>query len=73
MVLFLGMNSLSYAQSNGAHGPVTPVRVGSVTFIAGVGIGNEYKGNYYNSAFGTKAAVEWGLWQAGPGVVTSWN
>jgi hypothetical protein len=36
----------------------------------GVGAGADY-GNYnYNSAFGTKAAVEVGLWQAGPGVVT---
>ena len=44
--------------------------VGSVTLNMGIGIGSEYKGNYYNSALGTKAAIEWGLWQAGPGVIT---
>ena len=70
MVLFLGMNTFSYAQSHAPRGPVTPVRVGSVTLNMGIGIGSEYKGNYYNSALGTKAAVEWGLWQAGPGVIT---
>ena len=53
-----------------AQSPVEPVKKGSVTFSAGVGIGNEYNSNYYNSAIGTKAAVEAGLWQAGPGVIT---
>ncbi len=47
-----------------------PVRVGSVTLNLGVGPGSEYKRNYYNTAFGTKAAVEWGLWHAGPGTIT---
>lgn len=46
------------------------VEKGSVLFNAGVGIGNEYNSNYYNSALGTKAALEVGMWQAGPGVVT---
>lgn len=53
-----------------AQGPMEPMQKGSVTFNAGVGIGNEYNSNYYNSAFGTKAAIEAGLWQAGPGVIT---
>jgi hypothetical protein len=43
---------------------------GSVTFGAGVGVGAEYNSNYYNSAFGTKAVLEAGMWQAGPGVVS---
>ncbi|MEO6541634.1 MAG: hypothetical protein ABIN74_11600, partial [Ferruginibacter sp.] len=43
---------------------------GTVTFSAGVGIGAEYNSNYYNSAFGTKAVLEAGMWQAGPGVVS---
>lgn len=47
-----------------------PVEKGSLIFNAGVGIGNEYNSNYYNSALGTKAAIEVGLWQAGPGVIT---
>jgi len=61
----LSLGTLSHAQ-----GPVSPVQKGSVTFNAGVGVGNEYNSNYYNSAFGTKAAIEAGLWQAGPGVIS---
>lgn len=61
----LSLGTLTYAQ-----GPISPVKKGSVTFNAGVGIGNEYNSNYYNSAFGTKAAIEVGLWQAGPGVIS---
>ena len=44
--------------------------IGSVTFSAGAGVGNEYNSNYYNSAFGTKAVFEAGLWNAGPGVIS---
>jgi hypothetical protein len=49
---------------------MAPVKKGSVMFSAGVGIGNEYSSDYYNSAFGTKAVIEAGLWNAGPGVIT---
>lgn len=63
--LALSLTAISNAQS-----PVSPVEKGSVIFNAGVGIGNEYNSNYYNKALGTKAAVEVGMWQAGPGVIT---
>jgi hypothetical protein len=43
---------------------------GTVTFSAGVGVGAEYNGNYYNSGIGTKAVVEAGMWPAGPGTVS---
>lgn len=65
--LFISIAPVTDAQSKG---PVSPVRKGSVTFNAGVGVGTEYSSDYYNSAFGTKAAIEAGLWQAGPGVIT---
>ncbi len=52
------------------NGPTTPVEVGSVIFNAGIGVGSGYQGDYYNSPFGLKAALEFGLWQAGPGVIT---
>ncbi len=52
------------------NGPTTPVEVGSVLFNAGIGVGSGYQGDYYNSPFGLKAALEFGLWQAGPGVIT---
>jgi len=64
--LGIGLAAVSVAQD----GNVTPVRKGSLTFNVGAGIGAEYHSNYYNSAFGTKAAIEAGVWQAGPGVVT---
>lgn len=41
---------------------------GSVTANLAVGVGNNY--NDSRSAFGTKAALEFGIWQAGPGVVS---
>lgn len=70
LLLGTGITSDLNAQSRRGNGPVTPVKVGSVTFNVGVGAGGEYKGDYYNAPFGTKAALEFGLWQAGPGVIT---
>ncbi len=67
----LGTTVVSNAQKKGQ---VTPFRKGTVTVNLGVGIGADYKGDYryYNSGngFGTKAALEFGIWQAGPGVVS---
>jgi len=62
--------ALSFTAVSNAQSPIQPMKKGSVTFSAGVGIGNEYNSNYYNSAIGTKAVIEAGLWQAGPGVIT---
>lgn len=72
IVLSLGISLSTMAQhgQNGGHGPVTPIQVGSVTVNGGIGAGSYYEGDYYNSPFGLKAAIEWGLWQAGPGVIT---
>jgi hypothetical protein len=63
-------SAISFTAVSNAQSRVSPFEKGSVTFSAGVGVGNEYNSNYYNSAIGTKAAVEAGLWQAGPGVIT---
>lgn len=51
-------------------GTVAPFRVGATTLNLGVGAGSEYRGDYYRAAFGMKAAVEWGLWHAGPGTIS---
>lgn len=59
-----------FSQSRAGQSPITPVRVGSIILNVGIGAGNAYRGDDYNTAFGTKVAVEWGLWQAGPGVIT---
>jgi hypothetical protein len=66
-ILFISLSAIANAQRRSS---ITPIEKGSMTFSAGVGIGTEYQSDYYNSAFGTKAAIEAGLWQAGPGVVT---
>ncbi|MEP6747410.1 MAG: hypothetical protein ABJB86_06775 [Bacteroidota bacterium] len=66
----LTQHSLAQLRSRGNSSPLAPVSVGSVTFNAGIGVGSEYRNDYYNSPLGIKAAVEWGLWHAGPGTVT---
>ncbi|MBS1667458.1 MAG: hypothetical protein JST58_08780 [Bacteroidetes bacterium] len=71
IVIFFNLMSVaSIAQSHRSSGPVTPVRVGSLLFNAGLGVGANYQGDYYNTPFGTKLALEWGLWHAGPGTIT---
>ena len=65
MVLSLGAGISSKAQKGSL---VTPFRQGSVTANLGVGIGNNYRDA--RDAFGTKAALEFGIWKAGPGVIS---
>jgi hypothetical protein len=62
--------TVSFTTVVNAQSPVEPVKKGSLTFNAGIGVGNEYNSNYYNSAIGTKASLEAGLWKAGPGTIT---
>lgn len=57
----------AYSQSKGS---TTPMRVGSTFLNMGIGVGANYKGESYGTPFGFKIAAEFGLWQAGPGVVT---
>lgn len=66
--LFIGWASISSAQSDNFSDKA--FEKGSVTFSAGLGIGNEYSSNYYSAAFGAKAVIEKGFWQAGPGVIS---
>jgi hypothetical protein len=67
--IFSGMAML-FAIAGNAQSPMAPFKKGDVTSSLGVGIGNEYSKDYYNEAFGTKAVIEAGLWNAGPGVIT---
>ena len=69
-VFSLAFIQTSFAQSKSSKGPTTPMQVGSTFLNIGVGPGGDYKGHGYGIPFGVKAAVEFGLWQAGPGVVT---
>lgn len=73
LLLIILLSAISYhglAQSRAIQFSVSPVRVGSAILNMGIGVGAEYKGDYYGSPFGTKIAAEWGLWHAGPGVIT---
>ncbi len=69
MMLFLiiGTNEITMAQKGDN---ITPFRKGTLTGIAGAGIARDYKNVNSNSAFGTKAAIEYGIWQVGPGVIS---
>ena len=64
------LSTPGYSQTRAGHGEVTPVKVGSTVLNLGIGVGADYKGDSYASGFGFKVAAEWGLWQAGPGVIT---
>ena len=55
---------------SGTMGETTPMQVGSVFLNMGIGVGANYKGESYGTPFGFKVAAEFGLWQAGPGVIT---
>ena len=59
-----------WGQSRKMQEPGTPMRVGSIFLNAGAGAGANYRGYDYHSPFGLKASVEFGLWHAGPGVIT---
>ena len=68
-LLILGISAGSKAQSG--KQAVTPFRKGTLTANLGVGFGANYNGDYQSSsAFGSKAAIEYGIWKAGPGIVS---
>lgn len=52
------------------NGETTPMQVGSIFVNLGIGVGANYKGENYGTGLGFKASAEFGLWQAGPGVIT---
>ncbi|MDP4213924.1 MAG: hypothetical protein Q8926_15010, partial [Bacteroidota bacterium] len=66
----LALCNSGFSQTRGLNGEVTPVKVGSAIFNVGIGVGADYRGDSYATGFGFKLAAEFGLWQAGPGVIT---
>jgi hypothetical protein len=71
LVAVIFASNVCRAQSHGgSHSQESLVQVGSVILNVGVGVGGNYHGDGYGTAFGIKAAAEFGLWQAGPGVIT---
>jgi hypothetical protein len=69
-LLSIGFMQNAFSQSGHGKGEVTPMQVGSVFLNLGIGVGADYKGDNAGTAFGFKAAAEFGLWEAGPGVIT---
>jgi hypothetical protein len=69
-VLFTQRTFSQTSHGTGANGVVTPMEVGSIFLNLGVGVGADYKGESYGTPFGFKASAEYGLWDAGPGVIT---
>ena len=70
IVIAIGFSSISYGQKAMEGSRISPMQVGSATLSMGVGVGSQYKNGEYNNPFGTKVALEFGMWQAGPGVIT---
>src|ERR1700759_4792066 len=65
----LSFSQNAFSQSKGGSSGA-PMEVGSVLLNAGIGIGADYKGESYGTPFGFKVAAEFGLWDAGPGVIS---
>jgi hypothetical protein len=64
------ISGIAKGQSRREMGTISPVKIGSVVLNLGIGAGIDYRGDYSNSPLGVKGALEWGLWHAGPGVIT---
>jgi hypothetical protein len=71
------ISNQAHAQKSGGNG--NTFEVGSTTVNIGLGLGRGSYGGYgyygssyygYGTAFGVKAAVERGMWQLGPGVLS---
>jgi hypothetical protein len=71
-ILFaLSFSPKAFSQSKNSSSGSAPMEVGSVLANAGIGVGANYYGSYdYGTAFGFKIAADFGLWQAGPGVIS---
>ena len=69
--VFFTQNAFSQTKNySGSKGPTNPMQVGSILLNMGIGVGANYKGESYGTPFGFKVAAEFGLWEAGPGVIT---
>jgi hypothetical protein len=68
--LLTQQSAFSQTKSGTMSSSTSPMQVGSVFVNLGIGVGADYKGETYGTAFGFKASAEFGLWEAGPGVIT---
>ena len=67
---FLTQNAFAQRKMK-QQGDGSSMQVGNIFINGGIGVGANYYSTYnYGTAFGFKIAAEFGLWQAGPGVIT---
>jgi hypothetical protein len=75
-VIVLGVISIFFSQDvfsqshSSSHGTTNPMQIGDLFVNVGIGFGAGYKNPTYNTPWGFKVAAEYGMWQAGPGVIT---
>ncbi len=70
IILLFAIYAVSLSRTTYAGGPLDPVRVGSWTINAGVGVGAHYFGNGAGFGPALKGSFETGMWDLGPGVIT---
>jgi hypothetical protein len=71
LIISFFLNQQAFSQkSNGGKGETTPMQVGNLFLNMGIGPGAGYHNPTYGTPFGFKISGEYGVWQAGPGVVT---
>jgi hypothetical protein len=68
--ILISQNAYSQSKGHSGTGETTPMQVGSTFINMGIGVGADYKSRNYGTPFGFKIAAEFGLWEAGPGVIT---
>ena len=66
MMLLISGTAFSQSKSSNTN----PMQLGSLFVNLGVGFGAGYQYGSYGTPFGFKASAEYGMWQAGPGVIT---
>jgi hypothetical protein len=55
---------------SGNSGLTNPMKEGTTFVNVGVGVGAGYKNPTYGTPWGFKVSAEYGVWQAGPGIIT---
>ena len=66
----INQHAFSQSGTNTGTGGTNPMQIGSLFLNMGVGFGAGYKNPTYATPWGFKVAAEYGVWQAGPGVIT---
>jgi hypothetical protein len=62
--------SFTAEAQNGEPDPEAIMSKGSILFNTGVGPGISHESYHYDFIYGIKGALEYGVWRAGPGVIT---